>query len=200
MLRDQRSAFHSAGDQYRRDGIPVNRGVWQQDHGQYNAEVEVFAACGGAAAYRRQMLDEIGWFDESFFMYLEDVDLAWRQQLAGWHTIYAPQAVAFHQLSASGGGVTASYYTGRNTIYVIAKNVPAPLLRKYGLAMINAQLRIARDAVRAWGGDAARARLRGQLAGLCTWPRMLGKRRSIQRSRRVPVSYLEDLLEPIDRK
>ncbi len=198
MLFDQRDHFHSAGDSYRLDGIPVNRGVWQKDEGQYDIETEVFAACGGAGAYRKCVLDEIGWFDEGFFMYCEDVDLAWRQQLAGWRTIYAPCAVAFHHLSASGGGVIASYYTGRNTIYVIVKNVPGPLLRKHWPAMLAAQLRISREALRAWRGAAARARLRGQLAGLLTWPRLLGQRRTIQRSRRVPVAYLESLLEAVD--
>ena len=198
MLHAQRDHFHSAGDNYRLDGIPVNRGVWERDEGQYDAETKVFSACGGAAAYRRHVLDQIGWFDESFFMYLEDVDLAWRQQLAGWRTIYAPRAIAFHHLSASGGGATASYYTGRNTIYVIVKNMPSPLLRKYGLAMLGAQMRIFGDALRAWHGEAARARLRGQLAGLLTWPRMLGKRRAIQRSRRISIAHLRSLLQPID--
>ena len=198
MLFDQRDRFHSAGDDYRLDGIPINRGVWQKDEGQYDDKTEVFAACGGAAAYRRRVLDEVGWFDESFFMYCDDIDLAWRQQLAGWHTVFAPRAIVFHYLSASGGGVTASYYTGRNTIYVIVKNVPGPLLRKYWPAMLAAQLRISKDALRAWRGAAARSRLRGQVAGLLTWPRMLGKRRAIQRSRRVPIPYLENLLEPVD--
>ena len=198
MLFDQRDRFHSAGDDYRLDGIPINRGVWQKDEGQYDDKTEVFAACGGAAAYRRRVLDEVGWFDESFFMYCDDVDLAWRQQLAGWRTVFAPSAVVFHYLSASGGGVTASYYTGRNTIYVIVKNVPGPLLRKYWPAMLAAQLRISKDALRAWRGAAARSRLRGQVAGLLTWPRMLGKRRAIQHSRRVPIPYLENLLEPVD--
>jgi GT2 family glycosyltransferase len=195
MLFEQRDHFHSAGDLYRADGIPTNRGVWQKDEGQYDQETEVFGACGGAAVYRRRLLDEIGGFDERFFMYCEDVDLAWRQQLAGWRAIYAPRAVAYHHLSASGRGVTASYFTGRNTLWVIFKNVPLPLLRKYGPAMLAAQWRISRDALRAWRGAAARARLRGQLAGWLTWPRLLGTRRAIQRSRRVSLDYLEQLLE-----
>jgi GT2 family glycosyltransferase len=198
MLHSQRDHFHSAGDCYGRNGLALNRGVWQKDQGQYDSEAEVFSACGGAAAYRRRLLDQIGPFDESFFMYLEDVDLAWRQQLAGWRTIYTPYAVAYHHLSASGGGITASYYTGRNTIYVIAKNVPGPLLRRYLPEMLAAQFRIFWEASRAWRGPAARARMRGQLAGFMTWPRMLAKRRAIQRSRRVPLDYLESLLQPID--
>ena len=195
MLYDQRDHLHSAGDDYRTDGIPVNRGVWQVDEGQYDGEVEIFGACGGAATYRRAMLDEVGLLDESFFMYCEDVDLAWRHQLAGWRAVFAPRAIAYHHLSASGGGVTASYYTGRNTLYVIAKNVPGPMLRKYWPAILAAQWRITRDALRAWRGEAARARLRGQLAGWLTWPRLLGKRRAIQQSRRVSLEYLEGLLK-----
>jgi len=198
MLMSRRDHFHSAGDHYRVDGIPVNRGVWQKDQGQFDVETEVFAACGGAATYRRQVFQQIGNFDEAFFMYCEDVDLAWRHQLAGWRTVYSPGAIAFHHLSASGGGVTASYYTGRNTIYVIIKNVPAALLHKHWPAMLARQWNIARDALEAWRGAAARARLRGQLAGFLTWPRMLGKRRAIQRTRRVSLAYIESLLQGID--
>lgn len=194
MLADRRDHFHSAGDGYRVDGIGVNRGVWQKDEGQYDIEMEVFGVCGGAGAYRRSALSEVGWFDEDLFMYYEDVDLAWRLHLAGWRTIYVPRAVVFHHLT-SGAGVTASYYGGRNTIYVLAKDVPGPLLRKHWPAMLAAQYRIARDALRAWRGAAARARLRGQLVGLLTWPRMLGKRRAIQRSRRVSIEHLESLLD-----
>jgi GT2 family glycosyltransferase len=198
MLYDQRSRFHSAGDSYRRDGIPVNRGVWDRDDGQFDEQTDVFAACGGAAAYRRSMLDQVGWLDERFFMYCEDVDLAWRYQLAGFRTIFVPDSVAYHRLSASGAGVTASYYTGRNTIWVIVKNMPGPLLRKHLPSMAAAQWRVAREALGNWRGEAARARLRGQLAGLLTWPRMLPSRRAIQRTRRVSIPYLENLLQSID--
>ena len=57
---------------------------------------EVFGACAGAALYRRTMLDEIGLFDEDFFAYMEDVDLAWRGRLAGWSAVFAPGAVVTH--------------------------------------------------------------------------------------------------------
>ncbi len=193
LLADRRDRFHSAGDEYSVDGIGVNRGVWQRDKGQYDREEHVFGACGGAAAYRRSALTQVGGFDEAFFMYYEDVDVAWRLQIAGWRAVYAPRALVFHQLS-SGGGTTASYYGGRNTLYVLAKDVPWPLLRKHWRRIWAAQCRISRDALRAWRGAAARARLRGQLAGLLTWPRMWRKRRAVQRSRTVSLAYLEGLL------
>jgi GT2 family glycosyltransferase len=197
-LFDRRDTFHTAGDFYRVNGIPGNRGVWQQDTGQYDREETVFNACGGSAAYRRAMLDQVGLLDEDFFFSCEDLDLAWRAQLAGWRCVYAPRAVVYHKLSATGGGVTASFYDGRNFIYLLAKDYPGDLWRLHWRAILRAQLRIAGDALRAWRGAAARARLRGQLAGLCGLPKMLGKRRAVQRCRTVDRAYLESILAGVD--
>ncbi|MGQ9585709.1 MAG: glycosyltransferase family 2 protein [Anaerolineae bacterium] len=195
LLFDRRHIIHSAGDYYRRDGIPGNRGVWQEDHGQYRPGW-VFGGCGGAVVYRRSLLEDVGLLDEDLFMYCEDVDLAWRAQLAGYRCWYEPGAVVYHRLSATGGGVIASYYTGRNTLLVWFKNYPGPLLRKDWPATLRAQLNIAGEALRAWRGTAARARLRGQWAALSQIPRWLRKRREVQATRRVPIEYLESILEP----
>jgi GT2 family glycosyltransferase len=194
LLFDRRDHIHSAGDGYGTDGIPFNRGVWQRDEGQFDEPGWIFGGCGGAIAYRRTMLDDIGTFDESFFMYCEDVDLNWRAQLAGWRCWYTPQAIVYHKLSATGGGPLASYYTGRNTLWVIAKNYPTPLLRRYWLGILRAQWAVTRDALRAWRGEAARARLRGQLAGVLGWVKMLEKRRAIQSGQRAELDYIESLI------
>lgn len=197
-LFDRRRILHSAGDGYRVDGIPFSRGVWQPDEGQFDEPGWVFGGCGGAVAYRRAMLDAVGLFDESFFMYCEDVDLNWRAQLAGWRCWYTPEAVVYHKLSATGGGALASFYTGRNTLWVIAKDYPGDLLRRHWPRVLRAQWQVTRDALKAWRGTAARARLRGQLAGLAGWPKMLGKRSQIQSSRRVADDYLATLLADPD--
>jgi len=194
-LFDRRDTIQSAGDIFYTSGVPGNRGVWQKDEGQFDREEYVFGGCGGAVAYRRKMLDQIGLFDEQFFFNCEDVDLAWRAQLAGWRCIYVPTAVVYHHLSATGGGATASFYTGRNTIWVIARDIPGPLLRRHWAAILTAQARITWDALKAWRGQAARARLRGQWAGLVGLPRILRQRRAIQATRRVAISELENLLE-----
>jgi GT2 family glycosyltransferase len=194
LLFDRRDTLHSAGDGYGVDGIPFNRGVWQRDEGQFDEPGWIFGGCGGAVAYRRAMLDGVGAFDESFFMYCEDVDLNWRAQLAGWRCWYTPRGVVYHKLSATGGGSLASFYTGRNTLLVIAKNYPEKLLRRYWPKVLHAQWRITQEALRAWRGKAARARLRGQLAGLFGWPRMLRARRAIQAARRVSDEYIESIL------
>ncbi len=199
LLFDRRHIFHTAGDFYRLDGIPGNRGVWQQDHGQYDQEEVVFSACGGAAAYRRQMLDEIGFLDDDFFFSCEDVDLAWRANLAGWQVLYLPSAIVYHKLKASGSsGATSSYYDGRNFLYLIWKNYPSSLLRRYWPAILRAQMHISLDALRSWRGPAARARLRGQMAGVLGLLQMLPKRRIIQGQRTVDDEKLMALLTPVD--
>lgn len=194
LLFDQRDHFHSAGDGFGTDGIPINRGVWQQDVGQFDHDDYIFGGCGGAVAYRRAMLDEIGLFDPALFMYLEDVDLNWRAQLAGYRAVFAPQAVVYHHVSATGGGAFASYYTGRNTIWVLAKNMPMALLRRHFGKIMRVQLSIAWQALRAWRGEAARARLRGQLVGFMGLPWWLVKRRQVYRAEGVTDDYLAGLL------
>ena len=195
MLFDQRHVFHSAGDLYGRDGIPRNRGVWEEDRGQYASREYVFGPCGGAAAYSRQLMLDAGLFDERFFAYLEDVDMAWRAQLLGYRCLYEPEALVYHRLSATGGGPTASFYTGRNTLAVIYKDVPPELTRRYWRHMLQAQLRISADAIRSWRGAAARARLRGQLAGIPFSLSLARSRKEQQRRRRASLEYLESLLE-----
>lgn len=195
LLYDRRDVINSAGDFYRIDGVPGNRGVWEKDVGQYDREEYVFGACGGAAAYRRAMLEEIGLFDEEMFMYCEDVDLAWRAQIAGYKCIYTPRAIAYHRLSATGGGKLASFYNGRNFIYVLAKDYPGSLFRKYWPLILRAQLRITADALKAWRGEASRARIRGQIAGLTIIPKALSGRRAVYSLRRVSDDYLESMLE-----
>jgi GT2 family glycosyltransferase len=196
LLFDRRDHLHTAGDFYRLDGTPGNRGVWQRDEGQFDEEVPVFSACGGSAAYRRTMLDEIGLLDEVFFFSCEDVDLGWRAQLAGWPCIYTPEAVVYHKVSATGAGTINSFYDGRNFIYLIVKDYPWSLLRRHWRAVLRAQWRITREALCAWRGEAARARLRGQLAGLWGIPRMLRARRAIQRTRCVSDADLLRVLTP----
>ncbi len=157
LLFDQRDTIHSAGDMLGDDFMPQNRGVWEVDRGQYDDRTEIFGACGGAAAYRRQAWEQVGGFDERLFMYLEDVDLAWRLQQAGWESVFVPEARVYHHLSATGGGEIASYYVGRNTI-LLHRRYLSP---EQWLDALPAHATIVWDALRAWRGKAARARLRG---------------------------------------
>ena len=198
LLFDRRDHFHAAGDYYRLDGIPGNRGVWKQDQGQYDEEEPVFSACGAASAYRRSLIDSIGFLDESFYFSCEDIDISWRAHLAGWQVLYVPSAIVYHKLKATGGSKISSYYDGRNFLYLIWKNYPTSLLRLHWSAILRAQSLIAWRAIRSWRGAAARARLRGQLAGLMGIFKMLPQRRLVQANRRVADESLMALLSPVD--
>ena len=109
-----------------RSGAAWDRGMGEQDHGQYDVAEEIFGPCAGAALYRRSMLNEIGLFDEDFFLFMEDVDLAFRAQLAGWRCRYVPTArvVHIHGGTAGAKSDTAIYYGNRNILWYIVKNFP----------------------------------------------------------------------------
>lgn len=195
----QPARFHTAGDYYTIAGLPGNRGVWQPDQGQYDTEERVFSGCGAAVAYRRAVLEEIGFLDNALFFSCEDVDLGWRINLAGWQVWYIPTAVVYHKLKASGGtGTTSSYYDGRNRLYLIAKNYPPRLLRQNWRHIFAAQRHLTHQALRHWRGPAARATLRGQLAGLWAMAKLWPQRRHLAATQRIPHDELTALLTPVD--
>jgi GT2 family glycosyltransferase len=189
--------INSAGDVLCVDGTARQRGNSTPDGARWHAPARVFGASGGAAAYRRAMLDDVGLLDEQFFMYLEDVDLAFRAQLRGWACEYAPAAVALHRGGASGGGTLESFYNGRNLIRLLAKDLPGGLVPRLLPAIARAQARRAREALAAWRGAAARATLRGQLVGLAQLPRYLADRPAVQHRRRVSDAAILELLSPV---
>jgi hypothetical protein len=122
--------INSAGICISRSGAAWDRGMFEPDRGQYEFMEEVFGACAGAALYRREMLDEIGLFDEDFFLYLEDVDLAFRARLAGWKCLYVPGARVIHHHggTAGVGSDLAVYYGNRNIVWYPIKDFPFRLL------------------------------------------------------------------------
>ncbi len=114
---------------------------------------------GCAALYKREMLDEIGLFDETFFLYCEDTDLGLRARWAAWECVYAPDAVVEHRYSYSAGRASPlkAYYVERNRLYLLAKNFPADMLWRapfYSLA------RYFWHAVYAWRGQGTTAAYR----------------------------------------
>ena len=193
-LFDQRDKLHSAGDFYSLRGVPGNRGVWQRDEGQFDQEY-VFGACGAASVYRRSMLDQIGLLDETFEFSCEDVDISWRAQLAGYKCAFAKDAIVYHKVSATGGGTLNSYYDGRNFIWLLAKDVPGKILRANFGAIVGQQLHITWDALKAWRGEAARMRLKGQVAGMLGLPKMLRARAAVQAGRRIDAVALAEIID-----
>jgi GT2 family glycosyltransferase len=109
-----------------RDGIAQGQGRGEIDKGQYDQLREALIPSGCAALYRKTMFDEIGLFDESFFAYCEDSDLALRGLWAGWLAVAAPKAIVYHKYSATSGGYSPAklYLVERNHFYVAIKNFP----------------------------------------------------------------------------
>ncbi len=119
-------------------GFGGDRGFLEVDEGQYEEPVDVFAWCGGAVLLRRAYLDDVGTFDERFFLYYEDTDLSWRGQLRGWRYVYEPNAVVrHHHASSAGVGSTLfRYSTERNRLLMLAKNAPWRLAWRSGLGEV----------------------------------------------------------------
>ena len=117
-----------AGDMYSLFGWAYQRGVGRSSRG-YRRPCPVFSACAGAAIYRKSVFEEMGYFDERHFAYLEDIDVCYRAKLYGYRSRYCPGAVVRHVGSGTSAG--GSRYNGfkvklaaRNSLYLIYKNMP----------------------------------------------------------------------------
>ena len=115
-----------AGDMYSVLGWAYQRGVGQPSSG-YQRACQVFAACAGAAIYRREVFEEIGYFDESHFAYLEDIDVGYRARIYGYRNVYCPTAKVYHVGSGTSGSKYNSFkvkLSARNSVYLNYKNMP----------------------------------------------------------------------------
>jgi GT2 family glycosyltransferase len=158
----------AAGIEVDRLGVGMSRHTGTHYLDAEQEPTEIFGASGGASLFRVKMLEELGGFDERFFMYYEDADLAWRAQVAGWRTLTAPRAVVLHHHAASSGHASdfQLYNVGANRIRTLAKNAPTAHLLRYGIAIIcydvcySSYLLVTRHTL---------APLRGRIHGLRRW-------------------------------
>jgi GT2 family glycosyltransferase len=127
---ENRDVMDDAGDAYTILGWTKKVGNGRSPD-LYNEKKEVFSACAGAALYRRNILNEIGYFDENFFAYLEDVDISYRARIHGYKSIYCPEAVVYHHGSGTSGSKHNAFkikISARNNVYLPYKNMPWPQL------------------------------------------------------------------------
>lgn len=167
---DRRGTINSAGIEVDRLGLASDRLLGLPIEASETEPTTVFGASGGAALYRRAMLDDVGGFDSTFFAYLEDVDLAWRAQMRGWRAVYSPRSIVYHHHSASfeHGSTSKHFLVGRNRVAVVAKNASRRQLLRYGLAMAAYDLGyVSFVAVT----QRTLAPLRGRLSGVADWRR-----------------------------
>ena len=121
-----RTLMDDAGDYYCALGWAFGRGKGGSVE-NYTESVDVFAACAGAAIYRKKMLESLGYFDEHHFAYLEDIDLGYRARIQGYRNVYAPKAIVYHVGSGFSGSAHNAFkvkLSSRNNVYLAYKNMP----------------------------------------------------------------------------
>ena len=188
VLAGDDSLLDGTGDRYH-----VNGFAWRRDHGSAAATVressEIFSPSAAAALYRRDAFLAAGGFDEAFFCYFEDTDLAFRLRLLGHRCLYVDGAVALHVGSASTGRLSdfTLFHQYRNLAWTYAKDMPWPLLLAYLPQHVLFQLLLL-----GWGVRRRRARVvvRAQWAALRGLPAVLRRRRAVQRRRVVGAREL----------
>jgi GT2 family glycosyltransferase len=153
----------------------------------------IFGPSGGAAAYHRAMLDDVGLFDPDFFMYLEDVDLAWRARLRGWSSLHVPAATIRHIYSASSGqgSPLKSYHLARNRLWTLRKCLPTALAIRHAPAIVAYDLAACAYALLTQDWASLRGRLAGLRGGAIT-----ARRRVIQAQRRIDDAAMAAWLQP----
>lgn len=169
----------------------LNRGEEELDQGQYDEPGEVFGVCAAAALYRREMLEDVRvgeeYLDDTFFAYLEDVDLDWRAQLRGWKAYYVPGAIAYHERGHKGKRGMRNAFVLRHSL----KNRYLMMLRNDRLADVIRDFPsiIAMEALRFLDYAVNKpSALRGYVDVLALLPHVLAERRRIQGRRLVPPS------------
>lgn len=122
---------NNAGSIVMTDGHGSDRGFGEPDGAAFADPCDVFAWCGGAVLLRSDYLDDVGLFDERFFLYYEDTDLSWRGRARGWRHRYVPAAEVRHVHAATTveGSSNFAFYTERNRLLMVLKNAPGPMVR-----------------------------------------------------------------------
>jgi len=129
LLDGDENLLDAAGISICKDGLSIGRGRLESGD-RYKMEEEVFFSSGCACLFRKEMLDDIGLFDNDFFAYADDTDMGWRARLSGWRCIYNPKAIVYHFHSASSSAYSPlkAFLVERNRIWVAMKYFPLPLL------------------------------------------------------------------------
>jgi GT2 family glycosyltransferase len=190
--RDSR-IINSLGLGYSIAGTNHDIGFGLEDGPKFGEREWIFGPCGGAGMYRRRVLEDVGSFDEDFFMYYEDVDFSFRAQLAGYRCISAPLARVHHLEGASARALPKprNFYLTRNAFTVIVKNFPRRLLMRHAHVLLWEMAKRAGSPL--LRGDFSA--ILGYLAGLAHLGVTLRKRQEIQGHRKIPDVQIDDMLK-----
>ncbi len=132
VFADRPGVIQNAGGVLLTDGSGGDRGSGEVDQGQFDTPEEVFGFCGAAVLLRRDALEDVGTFDETFFAYYEDTDLSWRMRLRGWKILYDPRSVVEHGHSKTNREWSDFFlfHVDRNRLLMVLKDAPAPLVAR----------------------------------------------------------------------
>ena len=126
---DNKELIDDVGDEYNLLAWTKKTGE-NHDSNEYCEVKEIFSACAGAAMYRKSLLAEIGMFDDNYFAYMEDVDLAIRSRINGYTNLLCPDAIVYHIGSATSGSRHNDFkvrLAARNNVWTVYKNQPIPM-------------------------------------------------------------------------
>ena len=126
---DNKELIDDVGDEYNLLAWTKKTGE-NHDSNEYCEVKEIFSACAGAAMYRKSLLAEIGMFDDNYFAYMEDVDLAIRSRINGYTNLLCPDAIVYHIGSATSGSRHNEFkvrLAARNNVWTVYKNQPIPM-------------------------------------------------------------------------
>jgi GT2 family glycosyltransferase len=191
LLAEDTATINNAGGVLLASGYCADRGLGSPDGEMFAYPAEVFAFCGGAVVVRTLAVKAAGGFDADYFMYYEDTDLSWRLRLAGWHIVYAPDAVVHHLHAASSDSQSEmfAFHNERNRLLMLCKDAPLGFAasRIARFALTTASLAGKRLIGRATPPDNVfrpDLRLRVLVAVVARLPMTLRKRRHVPRSAR----------------
>ncbi|MFH1613412.1 MAG: glycosyltransferase family 2 protein [bacterium] len=172
-----------------KNGCAYNIGSWQKDTNEKKVK-EIFGPCACAALYKKEMLEGIGLFDEDYFAYYEDTDLAFRAQLQGWKCLYVPEAIVYHIHGATSktfGFNKIKFLVERNKFYTLVKNLPLIYFIKFLPFMIFYHILLSFYYLFVNKNIPV---IKGFLVALWNIKKLLKKRKKIQKNKKIKNDYL----------
>jgi GT2 family glycosyltransferase len=193
MYFDERGRVENCGFDLGIAGAVVDLGRDELDGPEWTLPRKVFGGCGGAVAYRRRMLEDIGFLDPDFFMIYEDVDLSFRAQLRGYVCVYVPGAIVYHRYRVTIGKAPSRqvFYSQRNIEFVYLKNMPLGLMLRSAPQRLLYEVGAAIYFSKQGTGTAF---FRAKLDVLKCLPSILRKRREIQKRRSTTNSQMRVIM------
>ena len=194
MYFDERSRVENCGFDLGTAGTTVDLGRDEPDGPAWTQPRKVFGGCGGAVAYRRAMLEDVGFLDPDFFMTYEDADLSFRAQLRGYECVYIPGAIVYHRYRATNSKTPSRqvFYSQRNIEFVYLKNMPLGLMLRSAPHRFLYELGAAIYFSKKGAGSAF---FRAKLEVLRCLPAILRKRREIQRTKTITNSRVKSMMK-----